>query len=60
MLHAEGFKGLLLFLIAAGIFIPLFHRARIGPVLGFLLVGLALKRDGVRLNRIGIPKSVCF
>ena len=39
MLHAEGFKGLLLFLIAAGIFIPLFHRARIGPVLGFLLVG---------------------
>lgn len=47
MLHAEGFKGLLLFLIAAGIFIPLFHRARIGPVLGFLLVGLALGPHGL-------------
>ncbi|MGE3146704.1 MAG: cation:proton antiporter [Pseudorhodoplanes sp.] len=47
MLHAEGLKGFLLFLIAAGIFIPLFHRARIGAVLGFLLVGLAFGPHGL-------------
>ncbi len=40
MLHAEGFKGLLIFLIAAGVIVPLFHRARISTVLGFLLVGV--------------------
>jgi CPA2 family monovalent cation:H+ antiporter-2 len=47
VLHAEGFKGLLIFLVAAGIFVPLFHRARIGTVLGFLLIGLALGPHGL-------------
>jgi CPA2 family monovalent cation:H+ antiporter-2 len=40
--HAEGFKGLLIFLMAAGVIIPLFHRARISAVLGFLIVGVLL------------------
>lgn len=47
MLHADGFKGLLIFLIAAGIVVPLFHRARFGTVLGFLLVGMALGPFGL-------------
>ncbi|WP_168192788.1 monovalent cation:proton antiporter-2 (CPA2) family protein [Undibacter mobilis] len=42
MLHAEGFKGLIIFLVAAGVVVPLFHRARISTVLGFLLVGVIL------------------
>jgi len=42
LLHAEGFKGLIIFLIAAGVIVPLFHRARISTVLGFLLVGVIL------------------
>ena len=47
MLHAEGFKGFLIFLVAAGIIVPLFHRARIGTVLGFLLVGVVLGPFGL-------------
>ena len=46
MLHAEGFKGFLIFLVAAGVIVPLFHRARISAVLGFLLVGVALGPHG--------------
>jgi CPA2 family monovalent cation:H+ antiporter-2 len=40
VLHAEGFKGFLIFLVAAGIIVPLFHRARLGAMLGFLIVGV--------------------
>ena len=49
MLHAEGLKGILIFLIAAGIIVPLLHRLRLGTVLGFLLVGLALGPYGLGL-----------
>jgi CPA2 family monovalent cation:H+ antiporter-2 len=47
VLHAEGLKGLLIFLVAAGVIVPLFHRARIGVVLGFLIVGAALGPQGL-------------
>ena len=47
MLHAEHLKSILIFLIAAGIIVPLLHRLRVGTVLGFLLVGLALGPFGV-------------
>lgn len=47
MFHAEGFKGLLIFLVAAGILVPLLHRLRVGTVLGFLLVGMALGPHGL-------------
>ncbi|GIK79151.1 MAG: potassium transporter TrkA [Alphaproteobacteria bacterium] len=47
MFHADGFKGLLIFLIAAGIIVPLLHRLRVGTVLGFLLVGMALGPHGL-------------
>lgn len=46
-MHAEGFKGLLIFLLAAGVIIPLFHRVRISAVLGFLIVGVLLGPFGV-------------
>jgi K+:H+ antiporter len=45
--QAGELKGLLIFLLAAGIIVPFFHRARIGTVLGFLLVGVALGPFGL-------------
>lgn len=47
MLHADGLRSLLIFLVAAGIIVPLLHRLRVGTVLGFLLVGLALGPFGL-------------
>lgn len=47
MLHAEGLKSILIFLVAAGIIVPLLHRVRLGTVLGFLLIGLALGPYGL-------------
>jgi len=49
LLHAEGLKSILIFLVAAGIIVPLLHRLRLGTVLGFLLVGLALGPYGLGL-----------
>ena len=45
--HAEGLNGFLIFLVAAGIIVPLLHRLRVGTVLGFLLVGLLLGPFGL-------------
>ena len=47
MLHAEHLKGILIFLVAAGIIVPLLHRVKLGTVLGFLLIGLALGPYGI-------------
>jgi CPA2 family monovalent cation:H+ antiporter-2 len=47
LLHAEGLKGLIIFLVVAGVIVPLFHRARIGTVLGFLIAGVALGPHGL-------------
>jgi CPA2 family monovalent cation:H+ antiporter-2 len=46
VLHAEHLKGILIFLVAAGIVVPLLHRY-LGTVLGFLLVGLVLGPYGI-------------
>jgi CPA2 family monovalent cation:H+ antiporter-2 len=40
-------KDVLVFFAAAGLIVPLFHRARIGAVLGFLLIGVAAGPDGL-------------
>jgi CPA2 family monovalent cation:H+ antiporter-2 len=40
-------KDILVFLVAAGLVVPLFHRARIGAVLGFLLVGMVVGPFGL-------------
>ncbi len=47
MLHAEHLKSILIFLVAAGIIVPLLHRLKLGTVLGFLLIGLALGPFGL-------------
>jgi CPA2 family monovalent cation:H+ antiporter-2 len=47
VLHAPGLKGLIIFLVVAGVIVPLFHRARISTVLGFLLAGVALGPHGL-------------
>jgi CPA2 family monovalent cation:H+ antiporter-2 len=46
MLHETWLKDLFVFLVAAGLIVPLFHRARIGAVLGFLLIGVAVGPHG--------------
>lgn len=43
----EDYKDLLLFLAAAGVFVPLFNRLKISPVLGFLAAGVLLGPDGL-------------
>jgi len=55
VLHAEGLKSILIFLIAAGIIVPLLHRLRLGTVLGFLLVGLTLGPYGLGLLAGSFP-----
>jgi CPA2 family monovalent cation:H+ antiporter-2 len=40
--HETWLKDVLVFLVAAGLVVPLFHRARIGAVLGFLVAGVAV------------------
>lgn len=47
MLHAEHLKSILIFLVAAGIIVPLLHRVKLGTVLGFLLIGLVLGPYGL-------------
>ncbi len=58
----------IVFLVAAGIVVPFFHRARIGAVLGFLIIGLCVGPNGfgrlipsddwVRLLTIEDPENV--
>ncbi len=41
-LHLADYKEVILFLLTAGIIVPLFHRLRISPVLGFIAAGVLL------------------
>lgn len=45
--HAPWLKDAIVFLVAAGIIVPFFHRARIGAVLGFLIVGVVVGPFGL-------------
>ena len=47
MEHAAWLNDLVVFLIAAGIVVPVFHRARVGVVLGFLVVGVIVGPYGL-------------
>lgn len=47
MEHGAWLKDFVVFLAAAGLVAPLFHRARIGAVLAFLLIGLAVGPYGL-------------
>jgi CPA2 family monovalent cation:H+ antiporter-2 len=47
MQHGPWLKDLLVFLVAAALIVPLFHRARIGAVLGFLVIGVMVGPYGL-------------
>ncbi|MBM3577621.1 MAG: potassium transporter TrkA [Alphaproteobacteria bacterium] len=40
--HLESYREALVFLATAGVIVPLFHRIKVSPVLGFLFAGAAL------------------
>ena len=46
-LQLSDYKEAILFLITAGIVVPLFHRLRISPVLGFIAAGVLLGPFGL-------------
>lgn len=46
-LHLESYREALVFLATAGVVVPLFHRMKISPVLGFLFAGAALGPFGL-------------
>lgn len=46
-LHFESYREALVFLATAGVVVPLFHRLRVSPVLGFLIAGAALGPSGL-------------
>ncbi|OYX15080.1 MAG: hypothetical protein B7Z15_01745 [Rhizobiales bacterium 32-66-8] len=45
--QASGLKDVLVYLVAAGVLIPLFHRARVGTVVGFILIGTLIGPFGL-------------
>ena len=45
--HPSDFKEALIILGAAGVVVPLFHRLRLSPVLGFMAVGMAVGPSGL-------------
>jgi CPA2 family monovalent cation:H+ antiporter-2 len=55
MHHEAWLKDMLVFLVAAGLIVPLFHRARIGAVLGFLLIGVAVGPYGFGALAADVP-----
>jgi len=44
---ASGLKDVLVYLVAAGVLIPLFSRARVGAVVGFILIGAVIGPHGL-------------
>ena len=55
MHHEAWLKDVLVFLVAAGLIVPLFHRARVGAVLGFLLIGVAVGPYGFGMLAADMP-----
>jgi CPA2 family monovalent cation:H+ antiporter-2 len=49
------FREVVIFLIAAGVIVPVFHRLRISPVLGYLIVGAIIGPFGLGLLAHDIP-----
>lgn len=45
--HGAGFRDALIFLAMAGVIVPVFHRLKVSPVIGFLLGGLCLGPHGL-------------
>lgn len=59
-LHLSEYKETILFLITAGIVVPLFHRLRISPVLGFIAAGVLLGPFGLGRFAQEIPAFAWF
>jgi monovalent cation:H+ antiporter-2, CPA2 family len=55
MHHEAWLKDVLVFLVAAGLIAPLFHRVRVGAVLGFLLIGVAVGPYGFGMLAADMP-----
>ncbi len=55
MAGAGGMRDALVVLGAAAVVIPLFHRIRVSPVLGFMLVGMAVGPAGLGMLAEGMP-----
>ncbi|WP_204272972.1 cation:proton antiporter domain-containing protein, partial [Enterobacter hormaechei] len=53
--HAASYEEAILFLVTAGIVVPLFHRLRISPVLGFIGAGALLGPFGLGRLADGHP-----
>lgn len=57
--HAEltipHFRELVIFLAAAGIIVPVFHRLRLSPVIGFLVIGWLIGPYGLALFAETLP-----
>ena len=45
--YSGSYKEIILFLVTAGIVVPLFHRLRVSPVLGFIGAGALLGPSGL-------------
>jgi len=56
-MHVEALdlREVIVFLVAAGIVVPLIHRLRVSPVLGFLIVGIAIGPHGLALFIKDVP-----
>lgn len=48
-------REIIIFLIAAGVMVPLFHRVRVSPVLGYLVVGGVIGPFGPGLWAANFP-----
>lgn len=55
MIEQDWAKDLLVFLIAAGVVVPLFGKMRVGVVPGFLLAGILLGPNGLGLLTADLP-----
>lgn len=55
--HIEtlNLREVVVFLVAAGVIVPLFHRLRVSPVLGFLAIGLAIGPHGLARLANAVP-----
>lgn len=49
------FREVVIFLIAAGVIVPVFHRLRVSPVLGYLIIGAVIGPFGLGLLANDVP-----
>ncbi|MFZ0116666.1 MAG: cation:proton antiporter [Xanthobacteraceae bacterium] len=53
--NAYGLDDVLVFLAAAGVIVPFLHRARLGTILGFLIVGVIIGPYGLGRLQYSVP-----